>query len=202
MVDGQQILSRFVSFEKIYVMKFIRFLLLFFCLGLIPICCCHVKSRWNFVAVSLFFRQGSFGEPLTNDNEIHSDTAYLWMVADPLFVQNRYSLSTTEPLFGTSCPFPGDEGLIDSVVSIQLFSDASFNNVPSGESLNQKVLVSNYYPLDSMPIYTNHSSPESWNSPLFFLEKPALDQPHTFTLRITQQSGKIIEAQSPTVVWK
>lgn len=183
-------------------MKIIRFFLLFLFLGLLPICCCDVKSRWNFSSISLQFREGSWNEPLVIANEIHSDTASMVILVDPFFVQNSYSLATTAPLFGTSCPSPGEEGLIDTVISVQLFSDAAFNNVSPGESLNQKVRVSNYYPLDSMPFYGNHSAPENWNSPLFFLEKPALDLPHTFTLRITQQSGRIVEAQSPTVVWK
>ena len=145
-------------------------------------------------------------------NETYTeDTLLLELYFDYQFAQNNSDFALYASALALSCPFyPNYEQLNDKIIDITIISDMPFNGVNPGEPLNAKVVLYDenndaLLPLSqAISIINSINGNEFMNrglGTLVITEKPAGTYEHTFSVKITYESGKEETAESSPVTW-
>ena len=117
---------------------------------------------------------------------------------------NEMSLSDLfiQQALAWSCPEPGEDGMKDSIVDIELTSNNPFNGIPAGQSLIDHIQIWN--------LLTVHEFLQSTGSlhPLFgreiditFNERP-VNSINKFAIRVELESGKVFSDETAEITWE
>ena len=90
--------------------------------------------------------------------------------------------------------------LRDGINKMEVFSDNDYNDIPAGEPLESIILVFSGQSIDETVRFADGLIFEDqWD--FLLTERPALGSSHQFTVRLSFDSGRILERQSRSIVW-
>jgi hypothetical protein len=199
------------------IMKKKAIFLLLVITGIVPLACCPENPSGayllNFGSVQLLkesyivkYRESHEDYRLSPDDSYLQDTLVLSLGFDYSFAQNNTSLALHASALALSCPFyPHYEQLNDKITNITVISNMTFNEVKPGEPLDAKVVL---YDRDNdalLPLRQAITIINSINGnefmKLVITEKPAGAYEHTFSVKVTYESGKQETAESFPLIW-
>lgn len=134
---------------------------------------------------------------------LNLQSTYTTVASLPLMMNTAYALT---------CEEAGHKGMDDPITSVEISSSAQFNEYAPGELLNDIVIVNEEsYTTESVTIIDDFVSRSKdmgidfGGGPIidfYITEKPADSLAHQFTVKMGFLSGKTIEKQSESIIWK
>ena len=184
-----------LNFKKLFLV------LILFC-GIVGCECFNAGTEWNIDSFTVSISDKNDNPPLNGIIEGDSIKLQLMFEAEFVEINSNPFKGLMSSALATSCEEPGDDGLNDKIANFLISSNAEFNEIPIGESLNDRVVVNG-----NKSITDWISTSNSWVfrhrefADLIFIEKPERSSNHTFTLRFILESGEIIEQKTDVIQW-
>lgn len=101
-----------------------------------------------------------------------------------------------------SCPEPGEDGMKDSIVGIELTSNNPFNGIPAGQSLNDQILIWSSLTVQEFLQETGTLHPIIGREiDIVFIERP-VNSIHQFTIRVELESGMVFSDETAEITWE
>ena len=177
-------------------MKRIGFLLALF-MGVLGCICNNEPENWFLEDFEIDFFEFNVG--FVENNEIQSDTVLLVLNLQNSFSMNMGALLVPSAM-ALSCPEPK---LADGVLSIEIFSDATFGDISANELLHSVIAnpFDNKNTLLDQPFELERGFDNTHFIEFLFLERPEVGSKHRFRVKMTFETGKIIEQESAQITW-
>lgn len=170
--------------------------------GIIGCDCFNGGTEWNINDFSVLALDKNDNLPVNGIIEGDSIRLQITFEAEFLAVNSNPFTGFMSSALATSCPDPGDDGLNDKIKSFSVSSNAPFNAVPAGASLNELIIANRRESIaDWLADSDSWSFQFHWFSELTFIEKPEAASKHIFTLKFVLESGKIIEQTTDEIQW-
>ena len=137
----------------------------------------------------------------------HADTVYLDYSFDVhcVAIQKNPFAAFVNLSYACKCDECGSMGLKDSIVSLNITSDTTYNGIEPGSSLNAffKVVysLSDTISVDSLKTYVNTNRSRMYAERMFTTTKPGNDKGHIFVLHIVFAGGREVFISSKTIFW-
>lgn len=190
--------------------------------GIIPFACCPERQTGPYKSelahVSPY--KSDFMRPSANqfesfairpDETYRGDTLLLNLSFYSLLAHQTTTFSLHAPAMALSCDnYPDFTYLQDKIMSVEVYSDQPFHEIPAGESLAGKVLVYNYrdrqiislpQAIVNMNTLNFYEGMEMGLGSLVLPGKPGVFASRTFTVRIAYESGRVDAVTSTHVQW-
>ncbi len=206
-------------------MRFVKITVILILIGLIPISCfCPPPQKGpyklNFSRLTVYkrdylklFQSGNATAHLSENEVFNGDT--LKMALDYIFnfaTNNGPSFNFTPNAYAFQCDDdPIYTGLKDKVKSISITSDTTYNEIKSGDILNNNLLISTTTKGKFIPITTYLERFNTIDGDILFregpqlfciIEKPKTRQRHKFKITFTFESGRTQTAETPRIIWQ
>lgn len=165
--------------------------------------CDGIKLEWNIVDFEVrVFDKTNY---MPSNGMIEGDSVKLVLDFSAEFVEsgfvNEFSLITSAYAF--QCPFPGEDGLKDAIRSFSVSSNADFNSIKAGESLNAICKVYGLVSIDEWISYSEDWFHSSYSqAQLVLMEVPESNVKHTFLIEIEFESGRTVQGTAEEIQWK
>lgn len=128
---------------------------------------------------------------------ITGDSLLLLMDVDAT-IGASFSFNLSNTLLAIHCA--RNMELRDGINKMEVFSDNDYNDIPAGEPLESIILVFSGQSIDETVRFADGLIFEDqWD--FLLTERPALGSRHQFTVRLSFDSGRILERQSRSIVW-
>jgi hypothetical protein len=190
-------------------------LIMLYCLGLFPLSCIREGQKLKYFTIAkskLEVYQDKQHLILRNEADtIKSDSIFLRFNFTPTFLAStNINLGWQNECFANKLLPPGYLGLKTKLVSIKLFSNATFNGITAGSNLAEKVhysingKIKSESGLQSMVDYLNGSGNHQYDYNdigFCFTQKASEIKKHTFTLELQDLAGEITRA-GIDLVWE
>lgn len=183
-----------------------RLLLTVFLISGLGGCCDEHIPYWTISDLSF--------EVYDETNHVFADSAIYFPATAPyrLIIVNEIEFITSvgpsisdlfiQQALAFQCPDPGEDGMKDSIVSIELTSNHTFNGIPAGQSLNDQIRIENTLTVDEFLQFTGSLHPLFGRAiNITFTERP-VNSTHQFTIRLGLESGKTFTARTVEVTWE
>lgn len=183
-------------------MKKTTTILFLFILSMIS-CECFKSTQWKMTGFSIDV-QNTQAQSIVN-NEIAGDSLNLICFfaadfAENVPVQTSFLIPT---LMATSCTSSGDGGMFDPVVDVQITTDSTFNDIDSGGSINEIILVNGNKTIPEWLMTTENLSFEFHNRTDFLItQKPESSQNYSFKIRMELESGLVFSDSTQVFIWR
>lgn len=176
--------------------------------GIVGCFCTDIDPYWNLddYVVGLAdtdLLQLEVGEYEADTLVLNLQSTYTTLASLPLMMNTAYALT---------CEEAGHKGMDDPITSVEISSSAQFNEYAPGELLNEIIIVNeNSYNTESVTRIDDFVSGSKdmgidyGGGPIldfYITEKPADSLAHQFTVKMGFLSGKTIEKQSESIIWK
>ncbi len=186
-----------------------KLFLIFLFSGILGCFCRDIPEHWNMedFEIEVFEKD----ERLPSENIIKMDSAFMRIQYTADFVEALplNSLSLINSAYGFSCPDDGFLGLNDQVISLNFTSNADFNEIKAGESLNNIIFLDRFIfsnsitSVDKIIEILNETDPFNSKFVRFVItEKPESNSKHRFKIRFEFKSGKILEKETEEFQWE
>jgi hypothetical protein len=169
-------------------------------------CCDDHIPFWNIRGIR--FEVYDVANHMFADSAIYipADAPYRFILVNDLqFVAyNEMSLSDLfiQQALAWSCPEPGEDGMKDSIVAIELTSNHPFNGIPAGQSLTDQILIWNTMTVGEFLQFTGSLQPVFGREiDITFTERP-VNAIHKFTIRVELESGKVFSDETAEITWE
>jgi hypothetical protein len=138
----------------------------------------------------------------SSTGEFEGDTLYMNLsleyssYSDALIPTGLFSAE----LYAFSCDYP----VVNFLDEIVITSNNSFNQIPAGSSLNDKLMLASGQTIEEFLAGQDTGYYGYWNGyglEFVWLEKPA-EEAHTFQFTLTDNAGNIFTASAQPIVWK
>lgn len=165
-------------------------------------CCRGIADYWNLtswqIEISDYNRTA-----LVNDT-IQTDTLFLEVLFEKEFLSDHINWGPNpfiNSALATTCHAPGELGMEDPLLDLQITSSADFNNYPAGTSLLPMLLIDNYHAESWLSHGFFHASfSSSWS--IAFPEKPSANSnTHDFKIKMIFDSGREETIQLGALTW-
>lgn len=179
------------------------FLLVSGLFGLSFSCCSWVPDYWNVTSFQAEIRD-SDGITLPLNDTISTDSIYLVLSFGQELLGDNLNLAPNPFIshaHATSCPEPGELGMQDELIDIEITSSLAFNSYLPGTSLSPMLSINNL-PIQAW-IENKGYSPyyqDTWL--ITFPTKPSANSnTHDFKIRLSFNSGRVEELQLGAFTW-
>lgn len=171
--------------------------------GLSFSCCSGIPEYWNLTSFQVEPMSFDQSSRLVNDS-ITTDTLVLKLTFGQEFLSDNISVGPNPFLssaYATSCPSPGELGLKDELVDIEITSSVPFNNYLAGTSLTPMLFIHGT-PIQDWIDNKRYNKSYLNNWPILFPIKPSTNSNiHDFKISLTFDSGRIEEVQMGALTW-
>jgi hypothetical protein len=189
-------------------------LIMLYCLGIFPFSCIPEQKLKHFTINEFQLKafHDKMHQVIKNETDtIKSDSLFLRFNFTPTYVaQTSFDLSWQNQCLALKLAPPGYLGLKTKLVSIKLFSNATFNGITAGSDLAEKVYysingkINSESGLQSMVDYLNGSGNHQYDYNdigFCFTQKASEIKKHTFTLELQNEAGEVTRA-GIDLVWE
>ncbi len=169
-------------------------------LGVFVQCCSDILLHWNLKSFEISFVNMD-GSPISADSTV-VDTLVCNLSLEQVFVaQNHNKLSNTfvNSSYALSCPEPGEEGMQNKVLEINITSNEAFSNFSTGEELRSICSFQGMSYTDFLEKVNGYGI--DYNYSISINSKPTQGVQRNFKIRFTLADGQILEKNSQEIVW-
>lgn len=170
-------------------------------LGMAFNCCSETPKYWNISSFEVEFLDNQYA-PIPSSGPVTSDSLVLRLHFEPEYLSQQFFNPFINQAYATSCPDPGELGMKDKLIHINLTSNADFNQFPPGISMAPIIRIQNLLLEDwvAKEQYNIFHLDLYWDLILF--QKPnSNSNKHSFTLSLTFESGRTESLELPPIQW-
>jgi hypothetical protein len=182
------------------------FLLVSGLFGLSFSCCSDIPDYWDLTSFNVEPLSFDRSTTLLNDS-ITTDTLVLRLTFGQEFLSDNIHLGPN-PFIGTahalSCSEPGELGMKDELVDINITSSAPFNNYSAGSSLTPMLFIGgqSIQSWIDNKIFNHYYGYRQHDWQIMFPIKPSANSStHDFKVSLTFDSGRVEEVQLGAFNW-
>lgn len=176
--------------------------------GIIGCFCTDIDPYWNLDDYVVILADTDLvklesGEYESDTLVLNLQSSFTTVASLPLMMNTAYALT---------CEEAGHKGMDDPITSVEITSSSQFNEYAAGELLNDIVIVNeNSFNNESVTTIDDFVSGSKdmgidyGGGPIidfYITQKPADSLAHQFTVTMGFLSGKTIEKQSESIIWK